>query len=99
MTGGRIGFRQGGGQVPGFGFSDDADFLRKLKPSLVLARTRGRTSGPLRRPDERRRRPQQPARSIPRPKVPAAPNPLVIVGVAFVAGIVLAKLLDPRGHG
>ncbi len=29
----------------------------------------------------------------------AEPNPLVIVGVAFVAGIVLAKLMNPRGHG
>jgi hypothetical protein len=27
------------------------------------------------------------------------PNPLVIVGVACVAGIVLAKLMNPRGHG
>jgi hypothetical protein len=29
----------------------------------------------------------------------AGVNPLVTVGVAFVAGIVVAKLLDPRGHG
>ncbi len=26
-------------------------------------------------------------------------NPLVIVAVAFVAGVALAKLIEPRGHG
>jgi hypothetical protein len=34
----------------------------------------------------------------PRPRA-GGPNPFVVLGVAFVAGIALAKLLDWRGHG
>ena len=97
-------FDKAAGKLQSFGFADDAEFLRKLKPSLVLARTRGRSSTGA--PTNGGGGPQRPARSLPRPaislprpKAPGAPNPLVVVGVALVAGIVLARLIDSRGHG
>ncbi len=82
--------------------ADDAAFLRKLKPSLIKARARGElpTDGP-------------PARGRPAPPGPQlgrrptkkhgggagdGPNPFMIVGIALVAGIVLAKVIDWRGH-
>ena len=78
--------------------AQDAAFLRKLKPSLIAARARGRAptdqkpgadvvapSGP--QLDER-----------PKPAGRRRPNPFLVVGVAFAVGIVLAKLVDWRGH-
>ena len=41
--------------------------------------------------------PQLGRRPKPRGKK-AAPSPFLIVGVAFAAGIVLAKIIDWRGH-
>jgi hypothetical protein len=74
----------------------DAAFLRKLKPSLIRARMRGEES------------------AYASPGTPAAPsgpqlggrggsgsdgpNPLLIVGGALLLGILLAKLIDWRGH-
>ncbi len=81
---------------------EDAVFLRKLKPSLVKARVRG-GGPPDGRPD-----PGEPETGVnapagpqleKRPKAPGAgPNPLVVVGAALVVGIVLAKVIDWRGH-
>jgi hypothetical protein len=34
----------------------------------------------------------------PRPPKSDGPNPFVVIGVAFVAGVALAKLIDWRGH-
>lgn len=78
--------------------ADDAAFIRKLKPSLIIARAKGQAPT------------NQPAGSG-APAAPTAPqlgarpkrrgdgpNPLLIVGAAFVAGIVIAKLIDWRGH-
>ena len=79
--------------------AEDADFLRKLKPSLIRARAKG----------------ELPTNGVPtaRPLAPAGPqlgprkrpngngggpNPFVVVGVALVAGVALAKWLDWRGH-
>ncbi len=84
------------GRLQGLGFADDAAFLRKLKPSLVLARARGRTGTGA---PTNGGGPEQPARPRPRRKTGGAPNPLLVVGVALAAGIVLAKLMDSRGHG
>ena len=77
--------------------ADDAAFLRKLKPSLILARAKGEAptnqgpgqgavapSGPQLR---RRRKPKG-----------GGPSPFLIIGIAFVTGIVLAKITDWRGH-
>jgi hypothetical protein len=78
--------------------ADDAAFLRKLKPSLIVARAKGEAPtdlppssvAPLSAPS-----PQ----SGPRPRRSGSgPSPLLIVGAALVAGIVLAKLIDWRGH-
>ena len=78
--------------------ADDAVFLRKLKPSLIVARAKGEAptdlppgAAPLSAP------------TTPRPnpgaqKAGSGVNPLLIVGAALVAGIVLAKLIDWRGH-
>jgi hypothetical protein len=74
----------------------DADFLRRLKPSLILARLRG--AAPTDTDPERGRA----APSGPQVRVAGGgngePNPFVVIGAAFVLGIVLAKLIDWRGH-
>lgn len=77
--------------------ADDAAFVRKLKPSLIRARAKGET--PLEGP---------PGHGSVTPSHPPAqgksggsgdgPNPFLVIGVAFVAGIVLAKVIDWRGH-
>jgi hypothetical protein len=75
--------------------TEDAAFLRKLKPSLIAARARG----------ERPAAPQAPPPPAPQPTRPKAkrqrkggPSPLLVVGAAFAAGIILAKVVDWRGH-
>jgi hypothetical protein len=77
--------------------ANDAAFLRKLKPSLVKARARGRAPA----------NPEPSAPSSPqlgaRPKRKGkrsgkGPPPVVVVGAALVVGVLLAKVLDWRGH-
>jgi hypothetical protein len=75
--------------------ADDAAFLRKLKPSLIKARAKGEAPTDQ-KPDE------------PDPPVPSADgghrlaaakrNPIPLAGAAFAAGVLLAKLIDWRGH-
>jgi hypothetical protein len=78
--------------------SEDATFLRKLKPSLMVARAKGRAP-----------KDQEPGSGA--PSAPSAaqharrrngsrsgPNPFVVAGVAFAVGTVLAKIVDWRGH-
>jgi hypothetical protein len=78
---------------------NDAAFLRKLKPSLIKARARGKQpkdtppasapSGPQlseSKPKKKRRRDRK------------GPPPIVIVGAALAAGVLLAKVIDWRGH-
>ena len=75
---------------------EDATFLRKLKPSLILARARGQNPSDGETPF-----PEAPVGpQIPRAKKERGKgvNPLLVVGGALVAGIVLAKLIDYRGH-
>jgi hypothetical protein len=95
----------GGAQAKvGDAFVDDPDFLRKLKPSLIAARARGKaatgeelTAG---RPDSPPRAPSGP--QVPRPRRPDARSgvvsPWVVIGVALVAGYALAKVVDWRAH-
>jgi hypothetical protein len=82
--------------------ADDAQFLRRMKPTLVLARLRGtappdtsQNGAPVTQPP-----PPPVPEPAPKPKKKQAggPNPLVIVGAAFVAGVFLAKVVDWRGH-
>jgi hypothetical protein len=76
----------------------DAAFLRKLKPSLMAARARGRA------PTN-----QEPGEDVVAPSGPqlgdrpkrrkrGGPSPWIVLGVAFAAGVVLAKAIDWRGH-
>jgi hypothetical protein len=80
--------------------AEDADFIRKMKPSLIKARAKGeaptnQTPGqPLLSPSG-----PQIRRSRPKAKRnPGGPNPWLVVGVALAAGVVLAKWIDWRGH-
>ncbi len=78
--------------------AEDAAFIRKLKPSLIAARAKGEapTSTPPGTEPIAPSRPQLGKR--PKPKGDGGPNPWVVIGAALVAGIVVAKLIDWRGH-
>jgi hypothetical protein len=77
--------------------ADDAAFLRKLKPSLMIKRAKGELP-----------KDQEPTRAAAPPAAPSGPqhakqkkggpNPFAVAGVAFAVGTVLAKLIDWRGH-
>ena len=88
--------RGGVGEVLAETLAEDAEFVRKLKPSLMRARMRGfnppvASAGASAAPSA----PQ----IAKRPKPPGArPNPFVVVGAALAVGIALAKLIDWRGH-
>jgi hypothetical protein len=78
--------------------ADDAALLRRMKPSLIRARIKGEAPTGL-APAEGTVAPAGPQLGE-RPKPPgeAGPNPFVVIAIAFAAGIVLAKLIDWRGH-
>jgi hypothetical protein len=75
--------------------AEDADFVRKLKPSLIAARARGAEST-----DGRATQATPPVRPQPKAKRSerGGPSPFVVVGAAFAAGLVLAHALDWLGH-
>ena len=78
---------------------EDAVFLRKLKPSLIKARAREERAQEPGPPPQPQSAPLPP--KAPKPKKQkngGGPSPLLVVGVAFAAGIVLAKVIDWRGH-
>jgi hypothetical protein len=89
--------RRAAGRGDGFGewlaeeLQQDADFLRKLKPSLIAARAKGM------RPAEPQSNPPPKPSKKPRKKGKGV-SPILVVGAAFAAGIVLAKVIDWRGH-
>ncbi len=76
--------------------AEDAAFLRKLKPSLMVARAKGEA------PTNQEPGSEVVAPTAPqlgkRPRRRGGPNPFLVVGIALGAGIVLAKVLDWRGH-
>lgn len=94
--------------------AEDADFLRKLKPSLVAARFRGEaptdgyvartaTSSPIPPPPDQMPSPPDQMPSPPeksqKPKGSnGGPSPIVVAVAAFALGIFAAKLIDWRGH-
>ena len=71
--------------------ADDAAFLRKLKPSLIRARAKGMA------PTD-----QKPGHGSVRPtgnpKRPGkgGPSPFLIIGIALVVGVAVAKIIDWR---
>lgn len=79
--------------------AEDAAFIRKLKPSLIIARAKGEapTNQPAGSGAPTAAAPTLSDRPKPKPKG-EGPNPLLIVGAALVAGIVVAKIIDWRGH-
>lgn len=79
--------------------AEDAAFIRKLKPSLIVARAKG--EAPAEKPVRSGARVTPATAQHARPKQKGkseGPNPLLIVGAAFVAGILIAKVIDWRGH-
>jgi hypothetical protein len=77
--------------------ADDANFLRKLKPSLMVARAKGEAPTDQ-RPGQGVVAPSTPQLGPRRKRAAAGPNPLLVVGAAFVAGIFIAKVIDWRSH-
>ena len=78
--------------------ADDAEFLRKLKPSLIKARAKGEAPK-YQKPGQGHVAPAGPQLSKrPKPKRAKGPNPFLVLGVALAAGIVIAKIVDWRGH-
>jgi hypothetical protein len=78
--------------------AEDADFLRKLKPSLMKKRLRGEAPT-NEQPGEPRRAPSGPQlRGRAAPKQSGGPSPFLVIGIALAGGVVLAKLIDWRGH-
>jgi hypothetical protein len=78
--------------------AEDAALLRRMKPSLIKARIKGEAPTNL-APATGTVAVAEPVPDT-RPKPPGrgGPNPFVVIGVAFVAGIFVAKLIDWRGH-
>ena len=78
--------------------AEDADLIRKMKPSLIKARAKGDAPTNL-KPGRAPIAPTSPQLGgRPKAKGKGGPNPFLIVGVALAAGIVLAKWIDWRGH-
>jgi hypothetical protein len=77
--------------------AEDAAFLRKLKPSLMVARAKGEAPT-NEKPGEPRRAPAA-AQLGKRPKREGnGPSPWLVIGGALIAGVLLAKVIDWRGH-
>jgi hypothetical protein len=80
--------------------AEDADFVRKLKPSLIKARAKGEapTNQQPGKPTVAPSSPQLGKRPKPRRRSGGGPNPWLIAGVCLATGIFLAKWIDWRGH-
>jgi hypothetical protein len=78
---------------------NDAVFLRRLKPSLIAARARGDapTNQMPETPPPTPAKPKKPPRPQRKPGG-GGPAPLLVVGAALVAGVLLAKAVDWRSH-
>ncbi|MGB2952039.1 MAG: hypothetical protein WBB74_01455 [Gaiellaceae bacterium] len=77
--------------------AEDAVFLRKLKPSLIAARARGRA------PTEQASPPVAPREPAPnpnprKPRGRGGPGPLLVIGAAFALGLLAAHVIDSRSH-
>ena len=80
--------------------AEDATLLRGMRPSLIAARFRGRkVDAP--RPDPETDPEEHPAARAERPKKARSggvTSLLAVAAAAFVAGVVVARILDWRGH-
>ena len=81
--------------------ADDANLIRKMKPSLIKARAKG--EAPMNQPPGHGHvvapsGPQLGKRPKPK-KTGGGVSPWIVVGVALVAGVALAKWIDWRGYG
>lgn len=77
--------------------AEDASFLRKLKPSLMVARAKGNAPKDAEPGATAVRAPNGPQHAAPK-NAKKGPNPLVVAGAAFGIGTLLAKVIDWRGH-
>lgn len=77
--------------------AEDAAFLRKLKPSLMAARARGEAPTDQ-KPGAVTVAPSGPQLRRRKPPGHGGPNPFVVAGAALAVGILLAKMIDWRGH-
>jgi hypothetical protein len=77
--------------------AEDSAFLRKLKPSLIVARAKGEAPTDMPAGSGAPTSPTRPQLARPK-KRGGGPNPLLVVGAALVAGIVIARVIDWRGH-
>ena len=75
--------------------AEDAALLRRMKPSLMVARMKGEAPTNL-PPGQNVVAPGGPQLGK-RPKR-GGPNPFLVLGAALATGIAVAKLLDWRGH-
>src|SRR4051794_2287833 len=79
--------------------AQDADFLRKMKPSLVKERIKGNEpvepAGGSAPPPKPQARPSKPK---PKKAGGGGPSPLLVLAAAFAIGYALAKIVDWRGH-
>jgi hypothetical protein len=75
--------------------AEDAVLLRRMKPSLIAARLKGEAPTDLEPGSGAVVAEASPNGSRPRR---GGPSPIVVIGAALVAGIVLAKVLDWRSH-
>jgi hypothetical protein len=78
--------------------AEDAAFLRKLKPSLIVARAKGEAPTDMPAGSGTPTAPTKPQLGRRPKKRGSGPNPFLVVGAALVTGIVIAKLIDWRGH-
>jgi len=76
--------------------AEDAVLLRRMKPSLIAARLKGDAPTDLEPGSGAVVAPQAPPSR--RRGKGGGPNPILVIGGALLAGIVLAKVLDWRGH-
>ena len=77
--------------------ADDAAFLRKLKPSLIVPRAKGELPKDQEPSETTVARPAAPSGPQHR-RAKGGPNPFAVAGAAFGIGTLVAKLIDWRGH-
>jgi hypothetical protein len=78
--------------------ADDAAFLRKLKPSLIVARAKGEAPTDMPAGSGAPTAPTRPQLGRRPKRSGEGPSPFLVIGAALVAGVVIAKLIDWRGH-